>query len=164
MRCNWWALGAAGVHFLTRQGGGVAVICLKTNTMATSRMSGSSSLYEIASRWDTAIDTERAPLRVFIESLVKYPCKIAAQPLYDGEVHLIVFNITTDTVQDYLELQPNGAIGVVFHLYDNPDSEEVGRLSDACDDHNAAAGVEFESDSEGSDTEGSDSESDEEEG
>jgi hypothetical protein len=48
---------------------------------------------------------------------------------------------------------------VVFHLYDDPDSEEVGRLSDACDDHNAVAGVEFESDD---DSSGSDSESEHE--
>ena len=122
-------------------------------------MSGSTSLYEIASQWESVSEAERAPLRAFVESLVRYPCKIAAQPLYGGEVHLIVFNIAAGAVTDYLELQPSGAIGVVFHLYDDPDSDEVGRLSDACDDHNAAAGVEFESDSESSD-----SDDDEEEG
>jgi hypothetical protein len=33
-------------------------------------------------------------------------------------------------------------------LYDDPDSDVVGCLSDACDNHNEAAGTEFESDSE----------------
>ena len=128
-------------------------------------MSGSASLYEIASRWDTAIDTERAPLRAFVESLVRYPCKIAAQPLDDGSVHLIVFSVAAGAVKDYLELQPSGAVGVVFHLYDDPDSEEVGRLSDACDDRNAVAGVEFESDSEGTSSDGDgDGDGDEREG
>lgn len=127
-------------------------------------MSGSASLYEIASRWDTAIDTERAPLRAFVESLVRYPCKIAAQPLDDGGVHLIVFSVAAGAVKDYLELQPSGAIGVVFHLYDDPDSDDVGRLSDACDDHNAAAGVEFESDSEGSDSDDEDDDNSERKG
>lgn len=110
--------------------------------------SGFSSLYEVASRWESATEAERAPLRTLVESLVRYPCKLAAMPLEDGSIHLIVFSVAAGAVKDYLELQPSGAIGVVFHLYDDPDSEEVGRLSDACDDHNEAAGTEFESDSE----------------
>jgi hypothetical protein len=69
-------------------------------------------------------------------------------PLEDGSIHLIVFSVAAGAVKDYLELQSSGAIGVVFHLYDDPDSDVVGCLSDACDNHNEAAGTEFESDSE----------------
>ncbi len=110
--------------------------------------SGSSSLYEVASRWESAAEEERVPLRTLVESLVRYPCKLAAMPLEDGSIHLIVFSVAAGAVKDYLELQSSGAIGVVFHLYDDPDSDVVGCLSDACDNHNEAAGTEFESDSE----------------
>lgn len=106
------------------------------------------ALYHIAAHWESVSDAERAPLRNLVGLLVKYSCKIAAMPLEDGAMHLIVFSLAAGTVKDYLELQPNGAIGVVFHLYDDPDSEEVGALSDACDDYNASVSVDFESDSE----------------
>ncbi len=127
--------------------------------IAVVNMSGSGSLYDIAKHWESVSESERAPLRAFVESLVRYPCKIAAQPLEDGSMHLIVFSVAAGAVKDYLEMQPSGAIGVVFHLYDDPDSEEVVRLSDACDDRNAVAGVEFESDD---DSSSSDSESEHE--
>ena len=124
--------------------------------------SSSSSLHEIASRWESATEAERAPLRALVERLVHYPCKLAAMPLEDGSIHLIVFSVAAGAVKDYLELQPSGAIGVVFHLYDDPDSEEVVRLSDVCDDHNEATGIEFDSDSDSNSD--SDSESDSESG
>jgi hypothetical protein len=105
-------------------------------------------LYDLTTRWETASDEERALLRTLVERLVGYPCKIAAMPLDDGTMHLIVFSVTAGAVKDYLELQPSGAIGVVFHLYDDPDSQGVGALSDACDDYNESMEVEFESESE----------------
>jgi len=114
------------------------------------------SIYRIATEWETLPDAERAPLRAIVERIVRYPCKIAAQPLDDGSVHLIVFCVAAGEVKDYLELQPTGAFGVVFHLYDDPDSADVWKISDACDDYNESVGVDFESDSEDS----SDSESD----
>jgi hypothetical protein len=110
-------------------------------------MSGSGSLYDIAQRWENVTEAERMPLRILVEKLVGYPCKIAAVPLDDGTMHLIVFSVSAGAVKDYLELQPSGAIGVVFHLYDDSDSEDVGRLSDACDEYNESMEVEFESDS-----------------
>jgi hypothetical protein len=110
-------------------------------------MSGSNSLYEIAKQWESISESDRAPLRTLVESLVRYPCKLAAMPLEDGSIHLIVFSVAAGSVKDYLELQPSGAIGVVFHLYDDPDSDDVGRLSDACDNHNEAIGTEFDSES-----------------
>jgi hypothetical protein len=105
------------------------------------------TLYHIAAHWESVSDAERAPLRTLVGRLVKYSCKIAAMPLEGGAMHLIVFSLAAGAVKDYLELQPTGAIGVVFHLYDDPDSEEVGALSDACDDYNASVSVDFESDS-----------------
>ena len=118
----------------------------------------SGSMYDIAKQWEMIGEAERAPLRALVESLVRYPCKIAAMPLEDGSIHLIVFSVAAGAVKDYLEIQQGGAIGVIFHLYDDPDSDDVGRLSDLCDDHNESVGVEFESesDSDGSDSEESD--------
>lgn len=115
-------------------------------------------LYHVAEQWESISDNERAPLRNMVSHLVKYSCKIAAMPLEDGTMHLIVFSLAAGAVKDYLELQSNGAIGVVFHLYDDPDSEEVGTLSDMCDDYNVSFGIEFESDSESSDSDDSDQE------
>jgi hypothetical protein len=117
--------------------------------------SSSSSLHEIASRWESATEAERTPLRTLVESLVRYPCKLAAMPLEDGSIHLIVFSVAAGAVKDYLELQSSGAIGVVFHLYDDPDSDVVVSLSDACDDHNEVTGTDFESDSESGSESGS---------
>lgn len=115
------------------------------------------ALYHIAAHWESVSDAERAPLRTLVECLVRYPCKIAAMPLEGGSMHLIVFSVAAGAVKDYLEIQPNGAIGIIFHLYDDPDSDEVGAISDACDDYNASIDVEFESDSE-SDSDDSDDE------
>lgn len=111
-------------------------------------MSDPATLYHIASNWESISDDERTPLRKLVERLVRYPCKIAAVPLDDGAKHLIVFSVRAGAVKDYLEIQETGAIGVVFHLYDDPDSEAVGILSDACDDYNESTGIEFASDSE----------------
>jgi hypothetical protein len=125
--------------------------------MAATAAADPTALYRLASNWESVPDADRAPLRTLVERLVGYPCKIAAMPLNDGAMHLIVFSVEANAVKDYLELQPTGAMGVVFHLYDDPDSPVVWRISDACDDYNDSHGVEFESDSE-SDS-GSDSDS-----
>jgi hypothetical protein len=120
--------------------------------MAASATSDPTVLYRLATNWETVSDTERAPLRILVESLVRYPCKIASVPLDDGGMHLVVFSVEANEVKDYLELQETGAFGVIFHLYDDPDSPDVWRVSDACDDYNASVGVDFESDSEDSDS------------
>jgi len=57
-----------------------------------------------------------------------------------------------------VEILETGAMGVVVDEYKDPDKPSVGALSDACDDFNHAAGLEFaehvvsdESDSESED-------------
>jgi hypothetical protein len=121
-----------------------------------SSASDPAALHRLAVNWETVSEAERAPLRALVERLVRYPCKLAAVPLDDGGIHLVVFSVAANAVKDYLELQPTGAIGVIFHLYDDPDSPEVWRLSDACDDYNASVSVDFESDSESDGSDDSD--------
>lgn len=130
--------------------------------MASSAFTDPAALHRLATRWESVSEADRAPLRALVERLVRYPCKIAAVPLDDGGIHLVVFCVAANAVKDYLELQSTGALGVIFHLYDDPDSPDVWRVSDACDDYNASVSVDFESDSEPDDSDSDESESEEE--
>jgi hypothetical protein len=106
-------------------------------------------LFVIAMAWETIQEPEREPLRKCITDLVKYPCKLACNPNH-GSVDIYVFSIARGKVTDWLELQPDGAIGVVFDSYSGTQPDE---LSDRCEDYNAALNVVFESESESEDSE-----------
>ena len=87
-------------------------------------------------------EAQKVALKAMITDLLGYPCKIACQP-EEGRVEIFVLSDRLGKVSDYLEIQPSGAIGVMFDLYDDPESDEVGDLSDRCDAYNAGLGVEF---------------------
>jgi hypothetical protein len=118
-----------------------------------------SANFAAATSWESATDTDRKPLKNLITELVGYPCKLACKP-NNGSVDIFVFSDRKGRVVDWLEIQPSGAIGVVFDQYPNPDAKSVLRLSDACEDYNEKIGVSFESDSESESDSGSDSETD----
>jgi len=105
-----------------------------------------SANFAAAAKWETASDTERKPLKNLITELVGYPCKLACNP-NNGSVDIYVFSVRKGQVADWLEIQTDGAIGVVFDQYLKPEAKPVMRLSDACDDYNEKIGVSFESDS-----------------
>jgi hypothetical protein len=132
-------------------------------------------LYAMARRAAATEETEaeRAALKTAVGRLVGYPCKIAcqAQGAEDGSmewVEIYVFSERRGRVTDYLELQPSGAFGVIFDLYDDPEKPAVGDLSDRCDAYNEEKGLEFTEHDElaedilegsGDEAEGSDSDS-----
>jgi hypothetical protein len=61
-------------------------------------------------------------------------------------------------VTDWLELQPSGAIGVIYDNYDDFNKAAMDRLDDVCERYNALNGYEFFSDSEEEESEEEDSE------
>jgi hypothetical protein len=59
-----------------------------------------------------------------------------------------VLSERTGDIQDFLEIQPTGAIGVSFNQYEDNGSRTVESLNNACEDYNESINVEFMSDSE----------------
>ncbi len=110
--------------------------------------------YPVVRRWADASDEERGPFKKFIQELVGYECKVACMA-NDGWVDIYVLSVESGEVSDWLEVQPSGAIGVVFDSYPDPQGYGALRLSDKCDDYNATLDVEFldESDVEETDSE-----------
>jgi hypothetical protein len=100
--------------------------------------------FAIANRWESPDVTadDRAELKDLITSLVRYPCKLACQP-NSGSVDIYVFSERKGRVTDWLELQPSGAIGVIFDEYSDPDCAACMRVNDACEAYNERNGLEF---------------------
>jgi hypothetical protein len=103
-------------------------------------------LFELASKWETIADGERTLLRELVRDLVGYPCKLSCQP-NNGSIDIYVLSDKKKKVTDWLELQPSGAIGIIYDHYPNPDADPVVRIDDACEDYNDALGLVFEEDS-----------------
>lgn len=101
------------------------------------------ALFELAKNWENVPDADRVPLRKLVKDLVGYPCKLACQE-NDGIVDIYVFNEKKKRVCDWLEIQPSGAIGVIFDEYPNPNAESLDALDDKCAEYNESVGVEFE--------------------
>ena len=101
------------------------------------------ALYALATSWDTLADDKREPLRKVIREIVGYDWKIAAQSQEDC-VHLFIWSINKRKITDWLEIQPSGALGVVFGEYKDPNAPAVSKVSDACDDYNDQQNLEFE--------------------
>ena len=99
---------------------------------------------------------QREELKAFIAGLVKYPCKIACKP-NNASIDIYVFSEKKKKVTDWIELQPSGAIGVIFDLYPDPDADSVSRVDIACEKYNDSISVVFE------ESDGSSGSSDEEE-
>jgi hypothetical protein len=102
-------------------------------------------LFTLASSWETVEADARPPLKEFITKLVGYPCQLSCQP-NNGSIDIYVFSVEKKKITDWLELQPDGAIGVIYYFYKGNIPHD---LDDRCEDHNAALDVVFES---GSDT------------
>jgi len=101
------------------------------------------ALYALATSWDTLADDKREPLRKVIREIVGYDCNIAAQSQEDC-VHLFIWSINKRKITDWLEIQPSGALGVMFDEYKDPNAPAVSKVSDACDDYNDQQNLEFE--------------------
>jgi len=114
-------------------------------------------LFILASNWETVEPDARTPLKEFITKLVGYECQLACKE-NDGSVDIYVQNMKKKKITDWIELQPDGAVGVIFDSYKG---KEPIALSDRCEDYNDSIKVVFESDSEEEDEEDEDNEDDE---
>ncbi len=105
------------------------------------------SLYEaaVAAAANTATGEQQSALKALVGRLVGYPCKIACVK-EEGCVDIYVFSEEKKAVADWLEMQPTGAVGVIFESYADPDADVVTAVSDRCDTYNEEIGVDFESD------------------
>jgi hypothetical protein len=137
--------------------------------MAAIAAAAAAALYEVARRWNDATDDERRPLKDLVARLVGYPCKVACQSREEDEEHrrveIFVLSDRTGDIDDFLELQPSGAIGLIYDQYDDPDEKRVVNVDDRCENYNEGLGLVFEehSDSEdGDEDEGSEGSDDEE--
>lgn len=114
--------------------------------------------FEIAKNIEAESTTaeQREELKAFIAGLVKYPCKIACKP-NNASIDIYVFSEKKKKVTDWIELQPSGAIGVIFDLYPDPDADSVSRVDIACEKYNDSISVTFEESDDGSSGSGSNS-------
>jgi hypothetical protein len=103
-----------------------------------------SNLFAVASGWETISDEDRIPLRSLITKIVGYQCKLSCQPNH-GSVDIYVFSVKAKCITDWIEIQPSGALGVLFDQY--PMEKSPTAVSDACEDYNEELGVEYESES-----------------
>lgn len=103
-------------------------------------------LYEIACRWEQERTTreEREQLKTVVARLVGYPVRVACDPHEDG-VDILVQRADRGSgdIEDILEIQPSGAIGIVIDD-DHPLDRRSQRIQEECDDYNAEHGVEIE--------------------
>ena len=112
--------------------------------MAAAAAATAVSFYEaaVAAAERRETEAQKTALKAMVTDLLGYSCKIACQAEKEW-VEIFVLSDRLGKVTDYLEIQPSGAVGVIFDLYDDPESDEVGDLSDRCDAYNAGLGVEF---------------------
>ena len=101
-------------------------------------------LFTLASTWETVEAEARGPLKECITELVGYPCQLSCQP-NNGSVDIHIFSIQKKKVTDWIEMQPDGAIGVIYNFYKG---KTPRGLDDRCEEYNANLDVEFESESE----------------
>lgn len=135
--------------------------------MAATAAAAAAALYSVAVRWNDATDDERRPLKELVTRLVGYACKVACQTREEDEGHrrveIFVLSDSTGEIDDFLELQPSGAIGLIYDQYDDPDATRVINVDNRCEAYNDGLGVTFEEHSdEEEDSEEDDSDSEEE--
>lgn len=101
-------------------------------------------LFNVAKRWDKIHDSERNGLRSLITQLVGYSCKLACQPNDFGGVDIFVFSISAGAIMDWIEIQPTGALGVIWGEYVDEGASALRRLDRACRAYNAQYGLAYE--------------------
>ena len=103
-------------------------------------------LFTIASAFETASDEDRKKLKEIIREIVGYACKIACKE-NNGCIDIYVYSELRHRVTDWIEIQPSGAIGVIFDMYDDPDSKAVETCDTACCKYNDAHDLDFDDES-----------------
>ena len=135
--------------------------------MAGMASAAARALYEVALRWNDASDDERRPLKDLVTRLVGYPCKVACQSRAKDEevsrVEIFVLSDRTGDIDDFLELQSSGAIGLIYDQYDDPDARRVVKVDDRCEAYNDSMGLTFEEHSDSEEEDESESDGDDKE-
>ncbi len=131
---------------------GFGDVCRMSAAIASSAAAAEAKeIYRICSVWDTATDEERRLAKAFMGRFIHYSFKMACVPSDSDDetecsvpfVEIYVQSDARGKVTDWLEIQATGAIGVIFDEYRDPNKPTVGTLSDACDEFNEEAGVNF---------------------
>ena len=96
-----------------------------------------SHLYRIAKRWNSAklSDEERNKLKSVVSKMAGYNCKIACD-CDDGLVDIHVFSENEGRVTDWLDLQENGAFGLLDDMYRDKNRPLNRALQERCDEYN----------------------------
>ena len=117
--------------------------------------------YKIAANWesDTISVADKTALKEFVMGLVGYPCKIACKTA-EETLDIYVFSEKKKKVTDWIEIQPTGAVGVIYDFYN--EGVNTDKLDDACEAYNKKNGLEFAEES-GSEAESDAEENDDEE-
>ena len=99
--------------------------------------------YKIASEWesDTITVADKTSLKECVMKLVGYPCKIACKRAEDT-LDIYVFSEKKKKVTDWIEIQPSGALGIIYDFYN--EGVNTDKLDDACEAYNKANGLDFE--------------------
>jgi hypothetical protein len=121
-----------------------------------------SRLYRIAKIWNTTkiSDEERNELKTIVSKLVEYPCKIACD--YDaGLVDIHVFSEEAGRVTDWLDLQFDGAFGLIEDLYRAKKRPLNKALQERCNEYNEDNDVVYGKDEDDEDSGESDEDEDE---
>lgn len=103
-------------------------------------------MYQIAANWESDTQTieDKTKLKGFISELVGFPCKISCKTT-EETVDIYVYSEKKKAVVDWIEIQPSGAVGVIYDYY--PDNVSVDKIESICDTYNTAHGLIFQDDS-----------------
>ena len=98
--------------------------------------------YKIAANWetDTISVADKTALKEFVMGLVGYPCKIACKTAEDT-LDIYVYSEKKKKVTDWIEIQPTGAVGVIYDFYN--EGVNTDKLDDACEAYNTKNGLDF---------------------
>ena len=107
--------------------------------------------FETAVSIENAAEEKVTEFKEFLRTLVGYSCKVACKPNH-GSIDLYIFSEEKEAITDLIELQPSGAIGVIFDFY--PAHISPNRLDDACEAYNREHSVVFNESDDESESEG----------
>ena len=107
-------------------------------------MTEESEFYAAAKLLATQATWLQRDLIEFISRMVGYRCALTCRLLTDSvaTVEIDVVSLTSDC-EDWLIIQPSGALGVRTASYPDPDADRVHRQVIVCDLHNIAHGLQI---------------------
>ncbi len=134
--------------------------------MAATAAAAGHQLYELAKGWNDLTEDARKPLKNFVRNMVGYPCKLSCEEGGENYMEIYVLSERTGDIEDFLEIQASGAVGLMYDQYDDDDDDpklakKIDRIERLCEAYNNSLGVEFEEHSEDEESEDEDEDEDE---